>query len=67
MRNIKRSEFLVIKVQVLQYLIEETHIWHFLQTEERTKGGRDRKVETVLMFRMEGLMDRDRQTGRIMR
>lgn len=42
-------------------------IWHFLQTEERSKGGRDRKVETVLMSRMEGLMDRDRQPGRIMR
>lgn len=40
---------------------------HFLQTEGRTKRGGDRKVETVLMFRMEGLMVRDRQTGRIMR
>lgn len=62
-RNIKRSEFLVISTG---FAIFDRRYLAFLT--DGSKGGRDRKVEkTVLMSRMEGLMDRDRQPGRITR
>ena len=43
-------------------------IWHFLWREERCKGGETQRWgQSMLMFRVEGLMDKDRQLGRTMR